>query len=306
MKLKLPPQFLCAVFLFLALACTKEKDSGEPEYIYAEKSLKRQIFSWYTIKGSGGGHHKSGGDTIILNADTSWYRYDNHGRLIMADTIQFHYNGNGKLSMTTIGQDTVYYHYADNRLQMFTTRCGYYDAGRYTDTTRFYYDPQGRIQYHTSTFAHSYEELVYGSGNGNKPSARYISRQTTPLVLKDSLFYVWQGGNLISITSRAGYPNDQVHYRREFRYDNRPSYVSSTHYPAEYLLMREITQFYGKSSPLLYYDLIPWRYNCANNPVELTEINVPDVAIKTAKIRYDINGYPEYILGDNFMIWLQY
>lgn len=303
MRYKLPLLPVIACCIILAASCTKDIDPGEPHYIYAEKTLKRHIFSWYVVK-TGGGHHKSGGDTTILNADTSYYEYNNQGKLIKADTITFHYNSDGRLTLTTLGFDTVRYHYAEGRLSILTTNCGYYDGGRYTDTTRFYYDNQGRVQYHTSTYAKSYEELVYS--NNNRPSARYISRQTPVLVLKDSLFYDWNNSNLTSITSRAGYPNNQVQYRREFRYDNRPSYVASTKFPKEYLLMREITQFYGKSSPLLYYDLIPWRYNCANNPVELTEINSVDVSIKIAKIRYDINGYPEYVLGDNFMIWLEY
>jgi hypothetical protein len=286
---------LFTILLFLAVSCRHDYDTDmthSHDGPYPEMLLKTQVI---TLSG-GGGHGGHGDSTGYFHTGTIEFTYDGNNRLASANKMMFIYNSDGKLSMTAQGYDTIRYFYEGGLLTTLVTNCGYYEGGKFTDTTRFYYD-NGKLRYLNSSYQNITAEFAYDHEGYIK--TRIISRIDPGSVICDTLFYTWDKGNLTKLQTRSGYPYVSYIYEREFRYDDHPSYCKAIHYPDEYLLVREITQFYGQH-PLFYYEVIPWRFGCENNPVEFTERTNEQQRITEFHVHYNEQGYPLEIHGGDF------
>lgn len=282
-----------ALFLVGLIVSGCKHDPQEDEIPQHSMFVKKQVINWIA-----GGHHDS---VIVIHPDTTLFYYDTNKRLIAADSMQFLYDTSGKLVMTAIGSDTIRYLYNGGLLTEVNTNCGYYDGGRFTDTTRFYYSGSV-LQYFTSSRENSRTDIRYQNG---RLLSKFISRKAGGVMRYDTLEYTWLNGNLISLRTRAGDPYISFLYQREFRYDSNPCYTSAIHYPEEYLFIREITQFYGRY-PLFYYEVLPWRFNCQNNPVEFTEHTNEQTRTREWHVHYNGDGFPTEIHAEDFEVILEY
>lgn len=292
---------LLILLLVFIISCRHDPDTeftSLPVGTYPELFLKTQVLTL-----AGGGGHGGHGDTAgYYHTGSIEFTYDSQKRLASANGLEFIYNNAGLLEMTVSGIDTIRYVYTDNRLSMLFTNCGYYEGGKFTDTTHFYYTGHN-LRYLTSTHQRVLAEFGYDL-NGNLVTC--IMSHTDPgSVICDSLFYTWENGNLIKLQTRSGYPYVSYSYEREFRYDDHPSYISAVHYPEEYLFVREITQFYGQH-PLFYYEVIPWRFGCRNNLIEFIERNNGNERITEFHIHYNEQGYPLEIHGGDIEMEFEY
>lgn len=310
------PAILIALVLLLVMSCKNDEDwMDDPDHNHpndstpgsaVEKRLLTQTIRWFVVQPEGdtGGHHGGGnpGDTTFLHYDISNHKYNSKGLVTEINGLQFIYDAYGNLSKTVDGNNTVHYLRNGDTLAAIATSSGYYDGGNYTDTTRFYYSA-GRITTVTST--HEKAVIVFSYDNDNNVAGKFITRSFNNQTFCDSLLYTWKNGNVTQLISCAGPPNQNMKYRRQYKYDNHPCYISTAGYPEDYLLVRELTQFYGKY-PLIYYDPYPWRFNCANNPVEFTEMTEFKTVHNHYHIDYDKDGYPTKIVGTYAIISLVY
>lgn len=287
------------VTLMAASSCSKDNDEPEPDIPQSEVFIKKQTL---TLQGGGGGHGGHGDTLGYFHSGSIDFTYDTLGRLKTAGNIIFIYSPEGKLIMTASGPDTIRYHYNNGRLEMVTTNCGYYDGGRFTDTITLYYDGE-KVRSLTSSHMQLMAEFAY---NGQGYISTRILHITAPgSVVTDSLFYTWEKGNLVKLETRPGYPYVNFSYIREFRYDDKPCFTRAIHYPPEYLYIREITQFFGMH-PMFYYEVIPWRFNCKNNPVSFSESTIEQQRTVDYEVMYNETGYPSMIHGDVFTLSLEY
>lgn len=309
------PAILVAFVLFFVISCKNDDDllpddnSGLPGDSIPPTGVKRllsQTVTWFVVQPEGdtGGHHGGGnpGDTTFLHSDINMYKYNSKGFVTEVNGMRFIYNASGHLSMTILDFDTVYYLRDEGKLSAIATAAGYYDGGHFADTTRFFYTGD-RITLITSTRERA--EITIGYDANGDVTGRFITRSFNGQTFCDSLLYTWENGNVIKLISRAGHPNENMHYQRRYKYDNHPCFISTAGYPDEYLFVRELTQLYGKY-PLIYYDPYPWRFNCANNPTEFTEMTEFKTVHNHFHIDYDMEGYPTKIVGMNAIIKLIY
>lgn len=293
--------FIIGSFFLLALvSCSHDKNE---DYIHQDGKmlLTTQIIHWEIGVDHGDDDDGHGSDPFI-HTDKYNGEYDEAEKLHFWNNMEFIYGTNGRLIATVDGIDSVHYRYSNGVLTSVFTNCGYYDGGTYFDTTRFYYE-SGKLKYATSSHEETIIDLTLDSDN--HIVTKFI-RRTDPNSIKfDSLYYSWENGNLMKIITRSGYPFLNYHYQREFRYDSRPSYTSAINFPSEYLLVREITQFYGKY-PLFYYDELLWRYNTRNNPIEFIERSNDATRLIEYHIEYNEAGYPKLIHSKNFTMIFAY
>lgn len=291
--------------VFLAFASVTlmscKKDNTDPHH-HEENSngiiLRSQTINWHI----GGDHTGSDHDSeAFLDTDQRQFEYDESGRLIAENSMEFVYNTDGFLAKTIKATDTIYYNYNNGKLSSVHTSCGYYDGGSFSDTTLFFYSDQ-LLKRSTSTHEKTTSEFVF---ENNRMVSKYISRSEADDVRNDTLVYTWENDNVTSICTKSASPYNAYYYQREFRYDDHPGYTRAILYPAEYLLVREITQFYGKY-PFIYYESLPWRYNNANNPVEFKELNNDKTRLTTYEIHYNSNGFPSMIHTKDFEMILAY
>ncbi len=283
--------------LFLTLivfTSCKNDDSQDSPQSPDDITLKSQTITW-----SFEGHHDT---TIsIVSTEVIDFTYDTEGRLIRAGKIEFQYDEDGKLKATIEGNNTVHYYWSGGKLSSISTANGYYDGGTFSDTTTFEYSGN-RIISSQSTHENTNTEFTY---NNDKIAAKYITHTEAGKKYCDSLLYKWDNGNMVSLQTCSSFPWESYLYVREFRYDKHPSWIKAARYPDEYLLVRELTQFYT-SYPLFYYEIIPWRYNNSNNPVEFIERTKDQVKTINFHVSYNKWGYPISIHGNNFSIVIEY
>ncbi len=260
--------------------------------------VKSQTINWHI----GGDHTGSDHDSeAFLDTDQRQFEYDAHNRLIAENSMEFIYNADGLLAKTIISTDTIHYNYVNGMLASVHTSCGYYDGGSFTDTTRFTYKNQ-QLTRSSSTNEKTMSEFVF---ENNRMISKFISRSEAGYFRNDTLEYTWENDNITCIRTKSASPYNTYYYQREFRYDNHPGYTRAILYPAEYLLVREITQFYGKY-PFIYYESLPWRYNNANNPVEFIELNDDKMRLTAYEVHYNSNGFPSMIHTKGFEMILTY
>ncbi|HLO92061.1 MAG: hypothetical protein ACM3ME_02515 [Chloroflexota bacterium] len=269
----------------------------EPEVLPSREMLVKTLIVNY-ISGGHGGH---GDSTIVIHPDTTTFTYDSNGVLLSADSMRFFYNPDGTLRFTANGPDTIRYAYNNGLLVQLRTNCGYYDGGSYTDTTTFFYSGSA-LNHYVSTHENATTDVVTKNGHTVK---KYVSRKAGGVMRYDTLVYTWNNGNLVNLQTIGGSPNIGFRYEREFRYDNHTCYVDAIHYPEEYLFVREITQFYG-NYPLIYYEVLPWRFGCKNNPVEFTEHTSEQTRTREWHIHYNEYGYVVEIHAEDFEVLLEY
>lgn len=297
MYLKIKQALIVLLAGMIAASCSHDADEFAP---MAPLFVKTQIVNY--ISGGSGGHGGGHGDTtLVIHPDTIHFTYDTNGVLASANELRFIYNTDGTLKLTAEGPDTIRYHYGGGLLAVLTTNCGYYDGGRFTDTTRFFYN-SGILDYFTSSSEHATTDVDFMN---DRPRVKYISRKVGGVMRYDTLEYKWNNGNLVSLRTRGGSPYQTFRYEREFMYDDRPCFVESIHYPKEYLFVREITQFYGRY-PLFYYEVLPWRFHCRNNPVEFTEHTSEQTRTREWHVHYNGYGYVSEIHAGDFEVLLEY
>ncbi len=296
MTAEIKKNYLPFLIILLIFTSCRHNDSEDiiDNVLPSDVTVKSQTITW-----SFQDHH----DTTIsvVSSEELDFSYDNTGRLTRAGKIGFQYDESGNLISTTDGNNTVYYYWSDKRLSAISTVNGYYDGGSFTDTTTFEYSGNELIAA-LSTHENTSTEFIY---NNNLIAAKYITHTEAGKKYCDSLLYKWMDGNLVSLQTCSSYPWDSYLYVREFKYDNHPSWIKAIKYPDAYLLVREITQFYT-NYPLFYYEIIPWRYNNLNNPVEFTERTNDQVKSTPFHLHYNSSGYPVEIHGDNFEIDIKY
>ncbi len=287
----------CATII--TVSCKKEKNDN---HNHQENTngvvLKSQTINWHIGGDHTGSDHDSG---AFLDTEERSFEYDLQGRLIAENSMQFVYDTDGMLVKTIKGPDTIHYNYNNGNLASVYTSTGYYDGGSFSDTTYFIYAGNqltGSISTHEKTTSQYLFE-------NNRMVSKCISRAESGAIRNDTLLYTWENDNVVSIRTKSASPLNAYFYQRDFLYDDHPGYTRAISYPAEYLLVREITQFYGKY-PFIYYESIPWRYNNANNPVEFKELNDDKTRITAFEIHYNSNGFPEMIHTKDFEMILTY
>lgn len=290
--------------ILIVASCNRDDDSNpKPGKTDASKVfLKSQTIVWSI--GSGHGGHGDGGGPHDSDDFTSTeaveYGYTADNKLRFINNLEFVYDSEGRLIKTIEDFDTVKYFYSNGLLSLVTTNCGYYDGKTFSDSTSFYYN-NDVLTYTVSTFEKT--TTYYTFNNENLLASKVIKKTGPGFSRSDSLIFSWKDGNLVKISTRSGIPYT---YEREYRYDDKPSYVLASHFPKEYLIVREITQFYGTQYPLFYYQVMPWRYNCRNNPIEFIERTNDQVRTIEYHISYDDRGLPLVIHGSTFQMELEY
>lgn len=279
------------VLLFITSCAT---DDNPDDLITKKLYLKRQTITW-----TFSGHHDT--TESVVSTQMTDFEYDTAGRVIKAGNIEFIYDSEDKLIATLNDNDTIHYYWNGNQFAAIVTSNGYYDGGSYSDTTTFRYLGD-ELLYSLSSHDNTKTQYMH---NNQKLVAKYITHTEAGTDYCDSLLYKWKDGNLIAIQTCSSFPWNAYLYVREFNYDKQPSWMSLINYPAEYLFVREITQFYS-NYPLFYYEVLPWRYNCVNNPIEFTERTKDQVKVTPFHVSYNKEGYPLSIHGKNFSMVLEY
>lgn len=281
-------------------SCSNGKDDDHAHHS-GKMILTAQIIHWEigVDHGDDGGGHDS---DPFIHTDKYFGQYDDEEKLHFWNEMEFIYGANGQLIATVNGFDSVHYRYSNGALTSVFTNCGYYDGGTYIDTTRFFYEGE-ILKFATSSHEETITDLILDSEN--HITSKFIRRIDPNSIKYDSLYYSWENGNLVKIRTRSGYPFVNYFYQREFRYDERPSFTSAINFPSEYLLVRELTQFYGKY-PLFYYDELLWRYNTRNNPIEFIERSNDATRIIEYHIEYNEAGYPKLIHSKKFTMIFAY
>jgi YD repeat-containing protein len=292
MTIQFKTELVASLILLVLISCSHDDSSEEPSF--KEALLKRQTITWSFTD-----HHDT--TESVVSIQVTEFEYNTDNRLIKAGPVRFLYNEAGQLIATNTEGNIVNYYWTSGQLTGISTTDGYYDGGNFHDSTTFTY-AGGTLVNSTSTYAKTITEYIYLD---QKIAAKYITHSKAGVMYCDSLLYTWSNGNLISLQTCSSYPWSSYLYVREFAYDNRPSWMSVIRYPAEYLLVREITQFYT-AYPLFYYDVIPWRYNCFNNPVEFVERTNDQVKISPFHVSYNKQGYPISIHASYFTIDFEY
>jgi hypothetical protein len=287
------------IVLFALVSCSHETDDTS-DYT-GDILLTTQIIHWEIGVDHGDDHGGHDSDPYV-HTDMFVCHHNELKKVHHWNNMEFIYNANGRLIATVEGMDSVHYLYSNGRLSSILTSTGYYDGGKYIDTTRFFYEGEV-LKYATSSHEGIIVEMTFDSDNNIL--TKFIHRFDTSSLKFDSLYYEWKDGNLVKITTKSGYPFENYVYQREFRYDDRPSYTVAINYPREYLFAQELTHFYGKY-PLFYYDELLWRYNNRNNPIEFVERSNDATRIIEYHIEYNEAGYPKRIQSKNFTMVLAY